>query len=1062
MRISRRGLLFFYGALLGLFLTGECLGQANVATATLKGTVTDPSKAVIRGAMVTVRSIDKGVSRQAITNEQGEYQVPLLNPGAYEVKVDVANFQPYVAPSVTLMVGQIVVHNIQLGLVQVKQRFVVETEAPLIEPEKSQQSNIIEKRQIENLPNLSRSFTDYVYILPGVVNTDIARLQNSRIPGLRNSGFSIGGGNGHLNFVTLDGGENEKGTGGLRIRTLSIEAIQEFQVNRNAFGAEFGFTTGTSINAVTRSGGNNYHGSLFNFYRSQKTAARNPFDFGDKKPFDQRVFSGFTFGGPIKKSKAFFFTSYERQALDEARFRSFSAMAGELGRPTNEQQAYLAKLTSGPLATADTRRIAASLQGLLSAMNFPEVASLLTREQRSFSVPTHFHNSTTRFDYEPNGRDNFSGRFSIVDENVTSLSPDNSESASRAVRELQRDYTGVGTWNHIFNEGLYNQFRTQFAYDTFNTDALSKAPGIMINGLLNLGSLNVISPLRFNQKRFQFDDTLAWTRGKHNFKFGLSYRPVKANLNTEIAGTGNFVFSGGLPLTLPLSPADQALLTGPLAPPATTSITALQAYSWDAPAYWFQGLRPAKIGGTQHTFGFFEQDSWKVNSRMTVDYGLRIDYESDLEPIGSHTYVSPRLGFAWDVFGDAKTVVRGGGGLFVAPASLQVNGLGGVLNDKEDKLILATRSILDGQQSSVALWRYGKAIGKLPNAGLSIDDLRAIGIIAAPGQYGRAVGALSDNYSNPYSMQASLGVSQLVARDLSVELAYQFYRGVHLPIASESNYRETGQSISIPGSDQGYLFGPQLAPIDPSIRSRLISASWGNSVYHGMTASVTKRFSRLAQFTTNYTYSKAIDDAVDFVGFATPFLSTRRYLDRGLSSFDVRHNFVANGVFDSPFVGGAGRRWYERALADITLSPIVYLRSGFPFTAFLGTDINGDISIQDRPFYAPRNSGRGANFMNVNLRFNKRFYLRRNGGEGVRIEFITEASNLFNRTNYLRVNDVVCGFQQTAGSIGGCDPSFLRGPFDFRGNSEWPPTAPLGFATADSGRQIQFGLKVAF
>lgn len=397
--------------------------------------------------------------------------------------------------------------------------------------------------------------------------------------------------------------------------------------------------------------------------------------------------------------------------------------------------------------------------------------------------------------------------------------------------------------------------------------------------------------------------------------------------------------------------------------------------------------------------------------------------------------------------------------MFYAPTTIQVYDIAGVFNAQEDHYIAMARTIEDGVQSSVAAWRLGRTLGKLPLTSLSQADAQALGLVIAPGQQGRRVGRTIDNFQNPYTFQASLGVSRLLTRDTTLEVAYQFYRGVHLPLGAEGNYRETGRSIQIPGSDQGYLFGPEVARIDPTISALIQIASWGTSTYHGMTSTLTKRMSRLAQFSANYTYSKAIDDGASYPAVANASFPTRRFLERGVSDFDVRHNFVAQGVFDSPFQRGAGRPWYSRALADFSLSPIVTMRSGFPFTVFIGADVNRDTALGDRPFYAPRNSGRGANYISTNLRLNKRLYL---GGEGVRVELIAEAANLFNRTNFLRVNDAVCGDARTLGAVNGCELRFLTGPFNFRGDETLPQTSPLGFTGAAPGRQIQFGLKVAF
>jgi hypothetical protein len=373
-------------------------------------------------------------------------------------------------------------------------------------------------------------------------------------------------------------------------------------------------------------------------------------------------------------------------------------------------------------------------------------------------------------------------------------------------------------------------------------------------------------------------------------------------------------------------------------------------------------------------------------------------------------------------------------------------------SDKGDHLVFPTRTIADG--SSAAIWDYGVRGGKLPNTPLTADDLRMLGITVGPMLPGRRVADPHTEYDNPSSIQASFGVSQQLARDLAVEVAWQYYRGVHLPLGVEGNYREAldpaarcrainPNPASQPLACQNpALYGPVLEPIDPTISQSVLHTSWGNSVYHGLTASLDKRFSNHFQFLVNYTFAKTIDDVIDYQGPATPFLPTRRFLDRALSSFDIRHTFVASGVFDSLFTNAV--------LRDITLSPIVTLRSGVPFTLYIGRDANGDVNATDRPFYAPRNSGIGPNFYRVDLRLRKRFVIK----EDFRVEFIAEATNLFNRTSFLRVNDTICGAT--------CDPRFLTGPFDFQGSEDLPATAPLGFTAAHAGRQVQFGLKVAF
>ncbi len=602
-------------------------------------------------------------------------------------------------------------------------------------------------------------------------------------------------------------------------------------------------------------------------------------------------------------------------------------------------------------------------------------------------------------------------------------------------------------YSHTFGANLVNQFRVQLAPNNA-AQTISKDPAgaqIGIAGLATFGRLNT-APFLFFQDRYQYEDILAWSRGKHNLKFGASYRPFFYTIRNEIGFGGIWTFSAGVfTLTSAVPAADRAVLTGPLAPPATTTLGGLQAFSLGLPAQWQQGFNNPQASARAHYFGSFAQDSWKAHPRLTLDYGVRVDYFGEPDPINQHARVAPRLGFAWDPFGDQKTVIRGGGGLFYAPVNFQTFTSPTLQGEDGTHINVAIRTAT-GAQSAAALWSYGVQLGKLPFTALSEAEVNAFGISTGPGAPGRRVLVVDPDYENPYSLQGSLGITRQLMRNLSLDVAYQVYRGAHLQIAHETNYRESGVVNE---------FGPQLVRIDPNIAQRAFFSSIGNSIYHGMTASLTKRFSGAFQFQLNYTFGKTIDDVTDFNSAFNPFIPTRLFLERGLSVYDIRHNFVASGVFRSPFKRGAGHNFIARALADIALSPIVFLRSGVPFTLRIGRDVNGDTYVTyDRPLYAARNTGLGPSFYNVNLRLTKLFFVKRD--RGLRVEFITEATNLFNRTNFFSVNDVV-----------GSDPALLArllqgGPFDLKGDRTLPRTSPLGFTSAASARQFQFGLKLVF
>jgi hypothetical protein len=248
------------------------------------------------------------------------------------------------------------------------------------------------------------------------------------------------------------------------------------------------------------------------------------------------------------------------------------------------------------------------------------------------------------------------------------------------------------------------------------------------------------------------------------------------------------------------------------------------------------------------------------------------------------------------------------------------------------------------------------------------------------------------------------------------------------------------------------VWGPQYAPINPSITQANSYSSIGNSMYHGLTTSLTKRYSNNFQAQVNYTFSKAIDDATDFNSQFASFFPTRLNLERGISAYNVTHNFVANAVYNTPFKAGAGQSVWSRMFADMTFSPILHMRSGIPFTLRVPGAANGTLghNLYARPWYVERNTGIGPDFYDFDARIAKAFYINRDNG--FKCEFIAEGTNLLNHTNFSSVND-----QFSPG-----DPLLLTGPFNVQGNKNLAPSSSLGFTSAFPGRQIQFGLKLAW
>jgi hypothetical protein len=1053
--------------------------QADVSAATLKGTITDPAGAVVAGASVTVKSVERGITRIAQTNSEGIYQLLSLPPGAYQLRIEAQGFETAVVNNLQLSLGQTALYDAQLKVGTVTNVVEITTEAPVIDVERTQQANSITSRQIENLPNSGRTFQSYVYTLPGVSSSNAPRAQLSgRITGFGTSGFSIGGSNGRNNLITVDGGENEYGSGQTRFE-IAIDTIQEFQVNRNSFSAEFGFTAGTAVNIVTKSGTNSFHGSAYLYYRSDKTSARNAFDFNDREAQDRQIFPGFTFGGPMVKNRLFFFTNYERQNNDSARFRTYTS--NSLLQPSTTQLALLAQLDAS--ANANTRRISANLRNALTtnATTYPNTFKILQDSEGTFNGLARFNTWSMRMDYQPGNNDSINGRFTLSRNYTNDIGTSNGTSPSISADLTYRDYSTVITWTHNFGSNLINQMRGQFSP---NNSAITAPPepaqvGVIISGLAGFGR-GFGTPYIVNQNRYQFEDNLTWIKGSHTFKFGGSYRPVEYNFRNDLwfAGEYQFQSSALYPITLAVPAADRAAFVA-AAGAGVPQLNPLQNFNLNLPLIYRQGFNNPLWIGTGHYLGAFAQDTWKLHPRLTLDIGGRIDYDGEPQPVPRHSYFSPRFGFAWDVGGDKKTVIRGGSGIFYSPIYVQIPGYTSVLNGSGTYINQIVRTGNAGlsagifNASAAGVYQAGIAQGKYPFSVLSEADINALGISTARGAPGRVLFELDQDYKNNYSIQANFGIQRQITGNLSIELAYQMYHGLHIQQPVGLNYIESSTAPVTRDPRLGPLYRvcqvadkcPKVS--DPTITQFTNYESRGSSIYHGLTASLTRRFSDYFSFQANYTFSKAIDDQTDFnSAFAPPFPS-RLTTERSLSTFDIRHNFVFSGVFQSPFKSGDGQPLLSRVFADISLSPSIFIRSGIPFTLRTGTDINGDTrGGTDRLFSIGRNTGLGPNYRSVNLRLSKMFRFK--ADSPMRIELSADGSNLFNRTNFAAVNEIIPVTVSAAGvltfptALSEADYNAGTVRLSGRRDRDFRKGDPLSFTSAFNPRQILLGVKFAF
>jgi hypothetical protein len=1060
-------------------------GQVDVSTATLKGTVLDPNGAVVAGASVTVANADRGINKTVKSGTDGAYQVPLLPPGLYVLQVEATGFIKEVVKDLELTIGQTLVYDVNLRVGAVTSVVEVTAEAPLIQVEQTQQANTINQAQVDNLPNINRTMTAAVFTLPGVSDSEATRSQQPGFTGFATTGFSIGGSNGRNNLSTIDGGENEYGSGQYRVITIPVDAIQEFQVNRSSFNAEFGFTVGSSVNIVTKSGTNHFHGSAYGYFRDAHTQANNFIDQlrTGQKLFGQNVYTGGTLGGPIVKEKLFFFTSYEYQKLDIAGFNQLLSSPSALGingtSPAGlAQQAYVNQLASSGNATLVA--VAAGLRQSLVPQNNANLLKMMQRDDGAFDNLTKAHTWVTKFDYHPNSTNDLNFRFELA------RALFGAQSYPDGASLVTRDYSILTNWAHTFSPSLVNQFRAQIVpynradnLPNIDTGSIATLPanlpaaitiaGFSIGGFVpsfTFGSPAAI-PYLAHQRRFQFDDSLAWIRGAHNVKFGVSYRPVDYNVEDDLYFAGQFNFADNtFPIILAVPAAQRAAVAGfnimhgiPQNGPPLANLTGAESFVFGLPNFYHQGYNNPKWHGWAHYVGSFAQDTWKISPKLTLDFGARLDFDAEPPPLPHNAYVSPRLGFAWTPWADQKTVIRGGAGIFEGPIDVLIPSYGSLLDDSGRYINQILPFANTAPVSSIVLYQAGLAAGLLPFKHLDPAFINALGQPTGQGAPNRVVFLVDPHYKNPYSVQANLSIQRQLVRNLSLEVSYLMYHGLHLQMPVENNVKETG--VVDP------FAGPLYTKINPSIFQGVGYDSRGKSIYHAMTVSLNKRYSNGLQFGVNYSFSKTLDDIIDFSSSQTWFRPTRLNTFKAISVFDFPHLFSMNAVYNTPFKAGRDHNIVARVFADMVFSPVLTLRSGIPFTIRMPSLANGAPSLDANfatPWNASRDSSRGYPLYTLDLLIRKSMFAARD--RGVRVDLIAVGTNILNRVNFNKVWDQFPAVQSLKISDTGTTLNLASGPFNLKGFKPVSPDQlqghPLAFIGADNPRRVQFGLRVVF
>jgi hypothetical protein len=895
---------------------------AQTTSATVTGRITDSSKAIIPNVDITLVNIDTNIRSNGKTNEIGEYYVTDLPPGRYRMEAAKPGFKAIIKPDIVLHVQDALEVNLEMAVGSVSESVTVEAGVPAVQLTTSAISAVVTSDTVRELPLNGRSWTDLATLQPGVnaIENQVSFAVNAD-RGIRGFGTqaTLSGERPQQNNYRLDGislNDYANGAPGSVLGgNLGVDAIQEFSVLTSNYSAEYGKTSGGVINAITRSGTNEFHGSAYDFIRNSALDARNFFDFGSIPPFTRNQF-GASAGGAVQKDRTFFFGDYEGLRQN----KGISALATVPSAAARNGQ-----LASGPIG------VDPSVQKYLVFWPLPNAGLLGNGDIGRFVfagqqvVNENF--LVGRLDHKFSERDSLFGTYMF--DRTPFTAPDSLNDTLDGNLTVRQLFALEET--HTFTANLVNSFRFGFNRDRADANAtvtainhaaadssLAAVPGryaaqVNVGGITAFGGgLGAVTTELFRWNSFQYYDDAFFSHGAHSLKFGGGVERMQLNMVADVNPAGVFNF-GSLAnfLTNHASKFTSAF-------PAT--LTA-------------RGLRQSVIGA-------YVQDDWRWRPRVTLNLGVRYEMAtvptevqgklSNLQNITDATphlgspYFSnptlrnfePRVGFSWDPFGNGKTAVRGGFGMFdVLPLPYQFVILGST----------AAPFFEQGSISGQNLQPGSFFAGAFPLLGA--NSLRASSIEEHP--------------HRNYVMQWNLNVQRQLFPTLTMMAGYIGARGIHQPFRVDD-----ADSVMPTLTPQGYLWP------SPVGSGTVINPNWGRvqaifygarSYYNALEMQLTKTMSHGLQIQGAYTWGKSIDTnsssmAGDAFGnsISSPLWFNMR-LNRGLSDFNVGRTLVINGIWNLPsahslsgFPGRITNGWQ--------IEGIFRAQDGIPFTPTFGTD----------------------------------------------------------------------------------------------------------------------------
>ena len=989
-------------------LSSPAFGQL-AGSATITGTVTDSSGGIVPAAEVVIRNIGTGIERKTETSDAGLYTAAFLQPGNYEVRVRKEGFAAFLRKDLTLQVGQTLTINVPLLVQAASQEVTVSGAAAIVDAEKTEVSQVISESAVGNLPIAGRRWDSFVLLTPNVTTDGTSGLVSYRgISGLYNSN-TVDGANNNQAFFSEARGRAMMGS-----YVYSMDSIKEYQVSASNYSAELGQAAGGVVNAVTKSGTNAFHGDLFYYLRYPTWNALDPLPKSQgnySQPIHQWQQFGGSLGGRIVKDRLFYFATY-----DGSRKVNPVAYTSNVFTPTLRALTCPAQLTSTQCANAN---------------------AFLTGQTGSYRRGTSQDVAFGKLDYQATPRNHLSTSFDFMNyraPNAYSASPtynNNSLSTNGSYGLHERIF--VATWDSTISNSAVNNVRFQWGRDLEVAGANSAAPYVNVGGSGGSSNLMIYGEnyalprtAEPDEHRLQFSDTLSIVHGRHSMKTGVDVNAIHEVMINLYNGTGNYSYQGAAQVAFNNWALDVFGIN------AGDGLTGRHFTSFT------QVNDPITHVGKDDFYNtdaaaFFE-DSWKANSHLTLNMGLRWDVFNIPQPPQPNTltplttaYTStihipkdqfaPRFGAAWQI--TPNTVLRMGYGIFYGKSTNSTYYATRVENGVYQQTFNCTPTSCPSLLFPNVIWTPPGPAMAAPFSGALTPQV----VTFSPPSATQLTRGMAADWVNPRTHEGDITLERQLPGQLSGSLAYVVSRGLHLPIFVDANLApstttKTYDILSSTGSImQTYTTPFYTGRIDTATGGIFVGVSDVNSWYNSMVITLRRPMRKGVEFTANYTLSKAFDGAQvtgsngTFNGTDYPVDPYNRKAEYALSDLDQRQRFVGNAVW-TPSLQHLSNRPARLLFDGWAFSTIVTLSTGQPVTPFISGypsgapdgGVSGGVSYagatNGRAGWLPRNAFTAPGFHNVDFRVGRQFSF----GERAKLALIGEAFNLFNHTNVSGVN----------------------------------------------------------